>query len=60
MLRKLPPTSSSFTNTIIFCKQLARQINDDTMSPKEEFNKFFLNHLFKNYCHIIKECPNKR
>jgi len=60
MLRKLPPTSSSFTNTLLFCKQLARQVNDDSQSPKEEFNKFFMNHLFKNYCSIIKECPPKR
>ena len=29
-------------------------------APCEEFNKFFLNHLFKNYCQIIKEHPCKR
>lgn len=45
---------------MIFCKTLARKINEDQQSPAEEFNKFFINHLFKNYCHIIKECPNKR
>jgi hypothetical protein len=60
LLRKLSPVQGSFTNTLIFCKNLARKINEDSQSPSEEFNKFFINHLFKNYCQIIKECPNKR
>ena len=60
LLRKLQPVSGSFVNTLIFCKTLARKINEDSQSPKEEFNKFFINHLFKNYCQIVKECPNKR
>ena len=62
LLRTLSPIQGSFTNTLIFCKILARKINEDSSngSPCEEFNKFFLSHLFKNYCQIIKECPNKR
>jgi hypothetical protein len=60
LLRKLQPVSGSFVNTLIFCKTLARKINEDHHSPAGDFNKFFINHLFKNYCHIIKECPNKR
>ena len=62
LLRKLSPIQGSFTNTLIFCKILARKINEDSSSgsPSEEFNKFFISHLFKNYCQIIKECPNKR
>ncbi len=60
LLRKLQPVSGSFVNTLIFCKTLARKINEDSHSPHAEFNKFFINHLFKNYCYIIKECPNKR
>lgn len=62
LLRKLQPVSGSFVNTLIFCKTLARKINEDQArgSPSELFNKFFLGHLFKNYCHIIRECPNKR
>lgn len=60
LLRKLQPVSGSFVNTLIFCKTLARKINEDQHSPAGDFNKFFINHLFKNYCHIIKECPNKR
>lgn len=60
LLRKLQPVSGSFVNTLIFCKTLARKINEDQQSPADQFNKFFINHLFKNYCQIIKECPNKR
>ena len=52
--------SGSFVNTLLFCKTLAKKINEDSQSPSEEFNRFFLNHLFKNYCQIIKECPTKR
>lgn len=60
LLKKLSPVQGSFTNTLFFCKSLARKINEDQQSPAEEFSKFFMNHLFKNYCSIIKECPNKR
>ena len=67
LLRKLSPVQGSFTNTLFFCKNLAKKINEDSYlttansaSPSEEFNKFFLNHLFKNYCSIIKEHPQKR
>eukprot|EP00347_Sterkiella_histriomuscorum_P008400 403345240 len=60
LLRKLNPVTGSFRNTLLFCKTLARKINEDSQTPSQEFNKFFINHLFKNYCQIIKECPNKR
>lgn len=60
LLRKLQPVSGSFVNTLIFCKTLARKVNEDPQSPAEQFNKFFVSHLFKNYCQILKECPNKR
>ena len=45
---------------MIFCKTLARRINEDPNSPSKDFNRFFIGHLFKNYCQIIRECPNKR
>ena len=60
LLRKLSPIQGSFTNTLFFCKILAKKINEDSEkagAPSEEFNKFFLSHLFKNYCSIIKEHP---
>ena len=61
LLRKLPPTEGkSFSNILFFCKSLARKVNDDPSSPSQEFNRFFMSHLFKNYCSIIKEHPNKR
>lgn len=60
ILKKLNPEQNSFVNTLFFCKSLAKKVNEDQQSPSEEFNKFFINHLFKNYCQIIKECPNKR
>jgi len=60
MIRRLSPICGSFTNTLLFCKQLAQRINTEQGSPASEFNKFFLKHLFKNYCAVIRECPNKR
>lgn len=50
LLRKLNPVAGSFRNTLLFCKTLARKINEDPQTPSQEFNKFFINHLFKNYC----------
>lgn len=60
VLRRLSPIEGSFTNTMMFCKQLAVKIYQDEESPKSEFTKFFTKHLFKNYCALIRECPNKR
>lgn len=60
MLRRLSPIDGSFTNALMFCKQLALKINEDEDAPSHEFNKFFTKHLFRNYCSLIKECPNKR
>lgn len=50
LIRRLNPVTGSFRNALIFCKTLARKINEDSQTPSEEFNKFFVNHLFKNYC----------
>ena len=60
MLRRLSPIESSFANALIFVKQLAKRINEDEDAPINDFNKFFMRHLFRNYCSLIKECPNKR
>mmetsp|Transcript_22345 Transcript_22345/g.29905 ORF Transcript_22345/g.29905 Transcript_22345/m.29905 type:complete len:255 (+) Transcript_22345:734-1498(+) len=60
MLRRLSPIESSFANALIFVKQLALKINSDEDAPINDFNKFFMRHLFRNYCSLIRECPNKR
>ena len=60
MLRRLSPIDGSFTNALMFAKQLAWKVNEDEEAPRNEFNKFFSKHLFRNYCSLIKECPNKR
>ena len=44
MLRRLSPIEGSFTNALMFCKQLAMKINEDEEAPSNEFNKFFLAH----------------
>ncbi len=43
ILRKVSPLSNTFANTLLFCKNLARKINEDSMSPAEEFNKLLPN-----------------
>jgi hypothetical protein len=60
VLRRLSPIDGAFTNTLIFCKMLAMKINEDQDAPKNEFTKFFQRHLFRSYCALIRECPNKR
>lgn len=73
MLKRLQPISNSFTNTMQMTKELAGQINDElgTHSPphvtqsalhqfQRDFNKFFMRHLLRNYCSIIRESPAKR
>lgn len=60
MLRRLSPVEGSFTNALLFSKQLAMRVNEDEEAPRDDFNKFFMRHLFRNYCALIKECPNKR
>lgn len=61
MLRRLSPIDGAFTSTMMLCKQLAAKINSpQSQSPAVEFNKFFEKHLFRSYCALIKECPNKR
>ncbi len=62
ILRRLSPIENAFTNALIFCKMLAIKVNQggDKNTAAADFNKFFVRHLFKNYCQVIKECPNKR
>jgi len=60
ILRKVSPISNTFANTLMFCKNLGRKINEDSSAPAEEFNNFFVDHLFKNYCSVIKDQPQKR
>jgi hypothetical protein len=54
ILRRLPPIENAFANTLIFCKMLAIRINQISQSNDGaeivDFNKFFVRHLFKNYC----------
>jgi hypothetical protein len=60
LLRRLCPVDGAFTNTMLFTKMLINRINKDDHSPKNDFNKFFFKHLFRSYCSLIRECPNKR
>jgi hypothetical protein len=60
LLRRLCPVDGAFTNTMLFTKMLINRINRDDHSPKNDFNKFFFKHLFRSYCSLIRECPNKR
>lgn len=74
MLKKLNPIDHSFTNAMHMCKNLAIQINVDPTGGQpasstsqvamqqfqKDFSKFFMNHLLRNYCTIIKESPAKR
>lgn len=61
MLRRLSPIENAFTNALLFCKNLAMRINQSSDdSCVQDFTKFFTRHLFKNYCQVIRECPNKR
>jgi len=58
LLKKLSPTDHSFTNTVHMIKNLAREINDQSHAAfAAGFNKFFINHLLRNYCSIIIESP---
>lgn len=74
MLKKLSPVSHSFTNTMHMCKNLAKEINEDPTGGappsstthlaihqfQKDFNRFFMNHLLRNYCSIVKDSPAKR
>lgn len=60
LLRRLCPVDAAFTNTLLFTKILIGHINKDEHSPKNDFLKFFSKHLFRSYCSLIRECPNKR
>jgi hypothetical protein len=40
---------------------LISRLNSDTQqSNSSQFTAFFEKHLFRSYCALIKECPNKR
>ena len=72
MLKKLSPIDNSFTNLVQMCKNMAKEINIDAVDHptsntqmaiqqfQKDFNKYFMNHLLRNYCSIILEFPNKR
>lgn len=72
MLKKLNPIDHSFTNTMHMCKNMAVQINADHVQSsnsasqmamqqfQKDFGKFFMGHLLRNYCSIIRESPPKR
>jgi len=72
MLKKLSPVDHSFTNTIQMCKNMAKEINIDAgdhptsntqmaiQQFQKDFNKYFMNHLLRNYCSIIRESAPKR
>ena len=63
LLKKLNPIDHSFTNALHMCKNLAKEINNDqntTPQYAKDFNKFFMKHLLRNYCSLIREAPNKR
>ena len=61
MIKKLGPSAHSFLNTVHMVKNLAREINDqDRQNFAAAFNKFFINHLLRNYCSVILESQNKR
>jgi hypothetical protein len=72
MLKKLNPIDHSFTNTMHMCKNMAVQINADQLQSsnsvsqmamqqfQKDFGKFFMGHLLRNYCSIIRESPPKR
>lgn len=59
MLRRLSPIDGAFANTLLLCKQIIQRLNSD-QSSATQFNNFFEKHLFRSYCALIKECPNKR
>jgi len=61
MLRRLSPIDGAFANTLLHCKQLIQRLNNDAqMTNSPQFTAFFEKHLFRSYCSLIKECPNKR
>ncbi|CAI2385624.1 unnamed protein product [Moneuplotes crassus] len=60
MLKRLHELSPSFAATLAFSKQLANRIVEDSDSPQEEFQSFFLFHLLKAYLQIAKIEINKR
>lgn len=61
MLRRLSPIDGAFANTLILCKQIIGRLNSEqNIQNSSQFNSFFEKHLFRSYCSLIKECPNKR
>ena len=60
MIRRLSHLSTSFYAWMQFCKVLAKKIWNDNDSPKQDFQNFFVKHLFRAYIQIAKEDSNKR
>jgi hypothetical protein len=62
LLRRLSPIEGAFANTLILTKTIISKLNGDNnnQAVASQFNNFFEKHLFRSYCALIKECPNKR
>jgi hypothetical protein len=64
MLKKLHPSDLSFVVVTQLVKGLARDINDENSQfshqYQQDFNKFFMAHLLRNYCSIIIDSAVKR
>jgi len=74
VLKKLHPVEQSFKEALHLCINLAMTINEDISGNKQptsitqlahqqfqkDFNKFFMNHLLRSYCSIIKASSTKR
>mmetsp|Transcript_14285 Transcript_14285/g.22239 ORF Transcript_14285/g.22239 Transcript_14285/m.22239 type:complete len:207 (+) Transcript_14285:1105-1725(+) len=74
MLKNLSPVEHSFERTLHLCMDLAKSINEDISGNQpltsitqlaqqqfqKDFNKFFISHLLRKYCTIMKESSNKR
>lgn len=46
LLRRLSPMSTSFYQTLQFCKTLAKKVVEDQDAPKDQF---FIKHLYRAY-----------
>lgn len=64
LLKKMHPSDLSFVVVTQLVKGLARDINDENSQfshqYQQDFNKFFMAHLIRNYCSIIIESAIKR
>lgn len=56
LLRRLSHLSTSFYQTLQFCKHLAKKVIEDGDAPKDSF---FIKHLYRAYVLLMKEDPAK-